>query len=377
MTEREDISGSPRAYRSDEPTIDGIGLALSGGGFRATLFHLGSLLRLNEIGLLSKIDKISSVSGGAILNGVLASRWNDLNFIDGKAVNLREEVFDPIWDFCSLNVDVKAGILGLALGANPLEWRYRRSLFGTKTLRELPDHPEFVFNAAHIETGRNWTFSKSYMGTYLVGYVDNPDVSLARVVAASSACPPYFAPVRLKLDPADFRRSETDDFARLFQETNLKNSVSLTDGGTYDNLGVHAVRHFRTILVSDASGIFQATKGNPLWRFIWQRTIRPTEIAVEQTRALRRQRYVGDLSNRVRKGAFWGLGTELAKYRTQNPFVFPDGWHERMESFRTRLNSFDHDEKKDLVNWGYVQCDLSVRTNYMTEEQPPLELPLR
>ena len=208
MREREDIPRSARAYRSAEPTKPGIGLALSGGGFRATLFHLGSLLRLNEIGLLSKVDRISSVSGGAILNGVLASHWNDLTFVDGKAVNLKEEVFDPIWDFCSLNVDVKAAILGLALGANPLEWRYRRALFGGKTLQDLPDHPEFIFNAAHIETGRNWTFSKSRMGTYLVGYVDSPSTRISKVVAASSACPPFFAPVTLKLDPTDFRRSK-------------------------------------------------------------------------------------------------------------------------------------------------------------------------
>ncbi len=35
----------------------GIGLALSGGGFRATLFHLGSLWRLNELGYLPKLDR--------------------------------------------------------------------------------------------------------------------------------------------------------------------------------------------------------------------------------------------------------------------------------------------------------------------------------
>ena len=46
-----------------------IGLALSGGGYRAMLFNLGSLWRLNELGWLRKIDMITSVSGGSILNG--------------------------------------------------------------------------------------------------------------------------------------------------------------------------------------------------------------------------------------------------------------------------------------------------------------------
>ena len=158
MNSQADSSEPKEAFRADAPTVDGIGLALSGGGFRATLFHLGSLIRLNELGLLSQIDSISAVSGGSILSGLLASRWDDLNFEDGTAVNLMEVVFEPIWAFCGLNVDVRAGVLGLVSGSGPLERRYRRDLLGDKTLQDLPDHPEFVFNAAHLETGRNWTF---------------------------------------------------------------------------------------------------------------------------------------------------------------------------------------------------------------------------
>ena len=52
----------------------GIALCLSGGGFRAAIFHLGALRRLNELGILSKIDTISSVSGGSILAAHLADR---------------------------------------------------------------------------------------------------------------------------------------------------------------------------------------------------------------------------------------------------------------------------------------------------------------
>lgn len=43
---------------------DGTALCLSGGGYRAMLFHIGVLWRLNEIGWLPKLDRISSVSGG-------------------------------------------------------------------------------------------------------------------------------------------------------------------------------------------------------------------------------------------------------------------------------------------------------------------------
>ncbi len=60
--------------------IAGIGLCLSGGGYRATLFHLGVLWRLNQVGYLNKIDRISSVSGGSILSGVLGLNWSRLAF---------------------------------------------------------------------------------------------------------------------------------------------------------------------------------------------------------------------------------------------------------------------------------------------------------
>jgi NTE family protein len=49
----------------------GIALCLSGGGYRAMVFHLGALWRLNEVGLLKKLDRISSVSGGSITAGML------------------------------------------------------------------------------------------------------------------------------------------------------------------------------------------------------------------------------------------------------------------------------------------------------------------
>ena len=43
----------------------GVALCLSGGGYRAMLFHLGALWRLNDAGLLRGLVRISSVSGGS------------------------------------------------------------------------------------------------------------------------------------------------------------------------------------------------------------------------------------------------------------------------------------------------------------------------
>src|SRR6266481_444265 len=59
---------SPLEHEQEDPLErnleEGIALCLSGGGYRAMLFHAGVLWRLNEIGILRKLDRISSVSGG-------------------------------------------------------------------------------------------------------------------------------------------------------------------------------------------------------------------------------------------------------------------------------------------------------------------------
>ena len=44
-----------------------IGLALSGGGYRAAAYHIGTLRALRKLGILDNVDVISSISGGSII----------------------------------------------------------------------------------------------------------------------------------------------------------------------------------------------------------------------------------------------------------------------------------------------------------------------
>ena len=97
-----------------------IGLALSGGGFRASLFHLGGLWRLNEMGRLSEINAISAVSAGALVAGVLGTRWNKLKFSEATADNFAELIAEPILELCSHNLDVSSAFAGLVVGPNAL-----------------------------------------------------------------------------------------------------------------------------------------------------------------------------------------------------------------------------------------------------------------
>src|SRR6266536_2373856 len=86
----------------------GIGIALSGGGFRAMLFHAGALVRLNELGLLSRAARISSVSGGSIAAGYLACVWNQLGRPNaaGAFGQFQEKYVEPILSFSREKIDV-------------------------------------------------------------------------------------------------------------------------------------------------------------------------------------------------------------------------------------------------------------------------------
>ena len=56
----------------------GLALCLSGGGYRAMVFHVGALWRLNELGLIPRIARYSSVSGGSITAATLGLNWKKL-----------------------------------------------------------------------------------------------------------------------------------------------------------------------------------------------------------------------------------------------------------------------------------------------------------
>lgn len=104
-------------FLNAEKIEDVLGLCLSGGGYRAMIYHVGALTRMNEFGLLPLLREIASVSGGSITAGMLAAAWSKLRFDDqGRAVNLVEQVADPLIHFAAVGVDVKATLMGLLPG---------------------------------------------------------------------------------------------------------------------------------------------------------------------------------------------------------------------------------------------------------------------
>jgi NTE family protein len=340
----------------------GIGLALSGGGFRATLFHLGGLWRLNEVGLLEKIDRFSAVSGGAITAGLLAKEWGRLGFRNGVATAFQARIVDRLRDFCRRNIDVLSigeGLLNPWKSvAEAVQERYDEHLFDHVSLRELPDTPRFVFNSTNLQTGKSFRFSKPYIGDYRIGLIRNPDLPLSLAVTASSAFPPVLSPVALKgLPPFEYV-----DGADVHDDPRYTGEIYVADGGTYDNLGLETVwNRYDTVLVSDAGAPF---KSEDEARTDWLSQARlALDVATDQARGLRKRALIADFIANERAGAYWGIDTQIGNYPLADPMTCRHDIVWPLAAIRTRLNPFNDEEQGRLINWGYTICDAAMRSH--------------
>ena len=341
-----------------QPASDEIGIALSGGGFRATLFHVGSFRRLVELGILTRLGRISSISGGSITAGRLAQVWDPLA-ASPTVANYEALVGQPLRDFCRRSIDARAGIEGLlspwtSAGAE-IEKEYAQHVV-SKTLDQLPDSPVFVFGATNLQTGRSFRFSKKYMGDWRIGLVDGPTLPVARAVAASSAFPPVLSPVVIK-NPGPFRAVEGADLAgnRAYTRT-----LYLTDGGVYDNLGLEPIwKRCGTVLASDAGAPFalNETANTDMLR----QTMRALDIATDQSRGLRKRVLVDEFGRGLAKGAYWGIDTAIGAYGLADSLPCKPARAEALAAIRTRLNPFSDQEQGELINWGYALTDAAIR----------------
>src|SRR5215813_1026710 len=352
--------------RQDRGLTEGIALCLSGGGYRAMLFHAGSLWRLNELGYLRRIDRFSSVSGGSITCGILASNWSNLDF-DGQGVgrNFIPAVIEPLRRLSDKTLDVKSiltGVLGPGSVGERLADHYDDCLYGKKTLQDLPDKPRFVFNATNVQSGALWRFMKPYMRDYRVGEVKKPNIRLSQAVAASSAFPPVLSPVEMRLDPAAF----TPDSGKDLQRPPFTTKVILSDGGVYDNLGLEtAWKRYDTVLVSDAGGKMQAEE-EP--KSDWARhSYRVLDLVDNQVRSLRKRQVIDSFASGDRKGAYWGIRTDIANYAAPNALPCPLARTTALAETPTRLKRMDDTLQERLINWGYAVCDAALRAHVDTK----------
>lgn len=240
-----------------------VGLALSGGGFRAAAFHLGVLRALHARGLLDRVAVVSAVSGGALLAAAWVARGREgfPSFEARMRAFLARDLKRRVL-LAALRPDRLARLLldpGYSL-TEVMAAVLDRELFQGATLGSLAGvAPRLVVNATCVNHGTGFRFTPERIGDWLVATEDRRTLErfpLARAVAASAAFPGGFAPVVL-------RTREVFASARA-----APREILLTDGGVDDNLGVQALiaGECTGLIVSDGSYPFEAD-AQPLDRY--------------------------------------------------------------------------------------------------------------
>ena len=154
-----------------------IGLALSGGGFRAAAFHLGVFKKLEALNLLEKVDALSCVSGGSIAGAFLATNWGQADVL----VELEQYL-------ATRSIAVSSVIGGLLdpfhSRLDKLAKSYDRHLFHNRKLKQLRNGPRIYLNATNLSTGNMFSFvaggdKATEMGEWELGFAAADDFPIS------------------------------------------------------------------------------------------------------------------------------------------------------------------------------------------------------
>lgn len=242
-------------------------LSLSGGGYRATLFHYGAIKYLNDSGRLKNLRMICGVSGGSIAGAALAIRWHNLDFDHkGIAENLEIQVGTPLLELTARTIDAPVVLSNLAssgLAGKTVSPALNQSpLFRDLTLRDLPNDPStpfLVIEATDIRRGQIFLMSRNFIG-HDFDQLPQHTLRLSQALAASSAFPPVLGPIRLEAEPIQGKEAA---FGRIY----------LVDGGVVDNLGFAYCSRAQIQYVSDASNPIETNFDDSNWAATTSRVV--------------------------------------------------------------------------------------------------------
>jgi NTE family protein len=305
-----------------------IGLALSGGGYRATVFHLGVLARLARSEAFDQVSILSTVSGGSLCTGLIYSlagmRWPSRQEYQESVLPKAKELLTT--------QDMKKDLVGRVLGSFWTLFSTRaddlsaliQDQWGIKAkLSDLPDKPHWLINATCYETGKNWRFEKRRMGDYKFGYSRDTALPLADAMAASAGFPGGIGALALDTTGKKWFQyaekttptlADEGESGFKIQETPPEYpQVHLWDGGAYDNHGLEGVHDFKTgwqlgidfLIVSDAAGRSKPEEYKPGPKAIMRLM---TGIMMDQIRSLRSRAIVERFVNHQDKGVFLQTG---------------------------------------------------------------------
>lgn len=363
----------------------GTALCLSGGGFRAALFHLGAVRRLNELGILGRLRTISAVSGGALVANLLADPrlgWPDPHGPAAPVLGFEEYVAGPLRRLSGRNLRTPA----LLSRVRPSGWAKPSASvdslaeqlavavpWWSSDLRETDrGGPVILTSATEIGYGVSWVFADSRsigprgrIGDHRLGYAaPPPGLRVADAVAASCAYPPFFPPMELDGRGLGLQGGVPDPAEPAQAREGLLARIQLADGGIYDNLGVEPVwSDHRAVLVSDGGAVFRS---RPAGSFVG-RLLHTPSIAGSGQHTTRLRWLRASSSAGILQGATWSLESTntVSPVPGHGPApgdhtAYPPDLVDQINQVRTDLDAFRPTEQRVLERHGYAVADASV-----------------
>lgn len=380
------------------------GLALSGGGFRASLFHIGVLAALAEKDELKNVEVLSCVSGGSIIGAYYYIKLKKLletktdseitkddyiqiiqeteeGFLKGVQKNLRVRIFSNL--FCNLKMLFnkkysRTHRLGQLYEKHLYKkiWDgeniYMSDLFikpkgGDESFDISTDNwqrqnkiPQLVLNATSVNTGHNWQFTASWMGEPPGNIQADIDVKprlrrmyyeeapneykkfrIGYAVGASSCVPVMFHPMPM---------------FDLYPGIELQ----LVDGGLHDNQGIAALieQECSNMIISDASGQLPTKKtsaANEAAIFYRADSILQERLRELQFMDIKERNYTAQLNQLLKMH----LKSDLQQR--------PVKWKDCIDPERTIVYEDLYDENKELTEYGVLldvqTCLSNIRTD--------------
>ena len=285
-----------------------LGLALSGGGLRATLFHLGVVRFLRDAGLLGEVTHIVSVSGGSILGAHLALNWGRYNgsaadfeaaaskIISFVQSDARNQIARRMPFLVPISLLRRLTLRGPSRSVTPtglLEKLYAKHLYGDARVHQLPETPELHLLTTNMSEGGLCSFTRAGLimqhrtsGGIKVETLPARLTPVALAVTASSAFPGFFPPALITADDIGLSQGEFPP-------------QTFTDGGVYDNLGVrvfdlleHLDPSLDQIIVSDVGKPFNIVRSHSLGMI--GRAMRASDILWDRVGQLEAQKFQHD-----------------------------------------------------------------------------------
>lgn len=371
-----------------------VGLALSGGGFRAAVFHLGVLARLADEAALEQVTFLSTVSGGSLCIG-LVHAINDFSWPTSR--EFIETILPKARDVIT-GYDLQSGLLRHVLRsplsvfqtkADDLSILLKKHWGITINLRDLPEQPRWMINATCYETGKNWRFEHFRMGDYVFGHTNDTNIPLSDALAASAGFPGLIGPLVFRtrhyswykyVDTRDEAKELIDSELHLKRKTKpvepMYSKLHLWDGGVYDNLGLEGLHNFiggwreniDFLIVSDASGRPEPEKYH--W---WKAPLRIiTGVMMDQVRSLRSRAVAERLINHADedRGSLLQIGNTCeytlknARREDEIPKVCTGCLNKQdtdvAANMKTKISRLSHEDYELLFRHGYEVADYTL-----------------